>query len=341
MICKLCKQNKTPKSNTHYLTDFIIRSALNEDGVGTRGKGLYWSIDTTKSTIDFKFQQHASPIKLENLLGRLTTEKENNDAQNNLDFSVNDSFCKDCEDIFTHIENQFGDNLLSKFRTNSLTEIYEIILNEKESEILRLFFLMQFWRTSECDPSFKLSNSTSDILRLKILNKDSSELEQFPLSITYLETLKDEDDTDVGEKYKTENVVSPMEHVEPYKILMGDFVLQLYENLNFPFDSFYGYNKKENYLKYLNHKEKLFIVKIIHDKERREIQNVYFRIAANQLMAKRSWFFLDEFTKKFNKLPSNNQIGEYLYAISKIDDIMIFTLEKTNEFNKKYFESLC
>jgi hypothetical protein len=49
MICYLCLLEKKPKSNTHYLSDFIIKSALNEDGVNTRGKGIYWGIDSPSS----------------------------------------------------------------------------------------------------------------------------------------------------------------------------------------------------------------------------------------------------------------------------------------------------
>ncbi|MBK8657107.1 MAG: hypothetical protein IPN20_25120 [Haliscomenobacter sp.] len=39
-ICALCAKNEANKKNTHYLTDGIIRSCLNEDGSNVREKGF-------------------------------------------------------------------------------------------------------------------------------------------------------------------------------------------------------------------------------------------------------------------------------------------------------------
>lgn len=340
MICKLCGLEKNPKTNTHYLSDFIIKSALNENGVIKRGKGFYWGIDTSKLSVVFKFQQQASPIILENLLGRQTTEEENKDAEENIEFTVSDKFCKECEDIFTAIETTFSENILPKFRNANLQNTSEIILNAKESRITRLFFLLQFWRTSICDSAFNISENLTETLRKKILNSDDRGLEEIPLSITYLETLKDEDDTDTGTKYKTQNVVAPLERTDPFVIILNDFVIQLYEDLLFPFYRFYGYNEIATYIDYLNLDRSDIKVKVLSNRRRKEISSVYFTIAAKSFMRNQAWFFLNKFSQIYNRLPTNSQIQEYLISISSDKDIMKFTPEKLKANILRHFKTM-
>lgn len=340
MICKLCGLEKKPKTNTHYLSDFIIKSALNEYGVNTRGKGMYWSIDTSKLSVGFKFQQHASTKVLENLMGRETTIQENKDAEENIEFTVSDAFCKECEDIFTAIETEFAGDVLAKFRNTNLKNIEEKKLEEKDSRITRLFFLLQFWRASECDSTIKLSKNLSEIIRVKILNKDNTELENIPLSVTYLETIKDPDDPDTGTKYKTQNVVALIDYSEPFVIILNDFVIQLYEDLNFPFYRFYGCNDSVTYIDYLNINQPKFKVKILSNERRKQILNIYFTTAAKAFIANQAWFFLGIFSKLYNRLPSNIQIQHYLECISKNKDVMKFTPEKMKINILLYFKSI-
>lgn len=328
MICKLCLLEKKAKSNTHYLSDFIIKTALNEDGVSTRGKGLYWGIDSRKLNVDFKFQQEASSLTLENLLGRKTTEKENINAVKNIDFTVSDKFCKECEDKFSKIETEFVNKVVSKFRNSNLQNITEKVLNENESRITRLFFLMQFWRTSVCINSFKLSAELSEKLRIKILSIDNTGLESIPLSVNFLETLKDDNDTDTGNKFKTHNLVSIIERENPCAIIMNDFVIQLYEDLQFPFYNFYGINNKADFVNYLNHNKTIFRVKILSNTKRKSVLEGYFTLAAKAFVKNHAWFFLDIFTRQFRRLPTTIQIQHYLSEISKQDDVMKFSREK-------------
>lgn len=339
MKCKLCLLEKKPKSNTHYLSDFIIKTALNEDGVNTRGKGIYWGIDSRKLAVDFKFQQEASPETLENLLGRKTTPTENKNAEDNIDFTVSNSFCKECEDIFTIIETEFVNKIISKFRNSNLQNIKEKVLTDKESRITRLFFLLQFWRTSECDSTLKLSAVLKEKLRIKILDADNTELEDIPLSITYLETLRDPDDPNLGNNYKTLNVVSIQECSNPCVIILNDFVIQLYEDLNFPFYSLYGINDSADYIKYLNHNQPLFKVKVLPNEERKAVLRIYFSLAAKSFIRNHALFFLDTFTQQFKKLPSNHQIQHYLSEISKDKNIMKFGTENLTANILNYFKT--
>lgn len=338
MKCKLCTLNKKPKTNTHYLTDSIIKTALNEDGVTTRGKGIYWGIDTGKLIVDFKFQQEASPSTLENLLGRKTTFEENYDAENNIDFTVSDTFCEECEKKFTAIETKFSDKIISKFRNCDLNNVNHKILSENESGITRLFFLMQFWRTAQCDPSIKLSSVLSEKIRLKIFNQDYSGLEDIPLSVTYLETKKDL--VDEGNKYKTDNIISIREHRNPCLIIMNDFVIQLFEDFKFPFYDFYGINNPADYIDFLNLKQLKFKVKIVSNDERKKFLQLYFSTAAKLFKANQAWFFLNMYTKVFRKLPSNFEIQKYLIFISSNNDIMKFSAEKLSKNILSYFKQL-
>lgn len=339
MICKLCKEEKKPKSNTHYLTDFIIKTALNEGGSKYRGRGLYWEIDPTTPIIKFKYQQNTSTPKLEELLGRKTTDQENKDAKENIDFAVSDSFCTSCEDLFTEIENEFADRIIQKFRGKDLHGIYEVKLSKKNSQLFRLFFLMQFWRTSECDSTFTMSPGLSEFLRKKIFEKDRTGLEDIPLSVTYLQTTKDDND-DEGEKYKTENIVAPVEGSDPFIIIMNDFVLQLYEDLSFPFESFYGYYEKSNYKKYLNYKDEEFVIKIISNELRRKIGFKINEKAGSKFMPQQAWLFLDKFTANYKRMPTNQQIGGYLKKLTDSDDLMKFTDEKLNLILSEYIENI-
>ncbi|WP_264538053.1 hypothetical protein [Flavobacterium sp. N1736] len=339
MKCKLCLLEKKPKSNTHYLSDFIIKTALNEDGVNTRSKGIYWGIDSRKIVVDFKFQQEASPKKLEDLLQRKTTQIENKNAENNIDFTVSDAFCKECEDIFSKIETEFVNNVIAKFRNSNLQNLVEKVLTEKDSRITRLFFLLQFWRTSECDSTLKLSPPLKEKLRKKILVANNTELEDIPLSITYLETVRDLDDPNLGNNYKTLNVVSIKEGSNPYAIIMNDFVIQLYDDLQFPFLDFYGINDLTNYKDYINYNQILLKVRIISNNRRKAILRTYFSVAAKSFIGNHAWFFLETFTQQFKKLPSNYQIQHYLTEMSKDKNIMKFSKGNLSSNILKYFKT--
>lgn len=61
IICALCKEEKEPKSNTHYLTDSIIRTCLNENGKNTREKGFFF--DFSNPAIHYGFQRNTNSEK--------------------------------------------------------------------------------------------------------------------------------------------------------------------------------------------------------------------------------------------------------------------------------------
>lgn len=79
-MCLLCGKNEATKSNTHYLTDSIIRTALNPSGGNKSGTGLYWQFSTEKAGLKFGFQRSTFDLKLEETLGRIPTPEEISEA---------------------------------------------------------------------------------------------------------------------------------------------------------------------------------------------------------------------------------------------------------------------
>ena len=335
--CKLCKQEKEAKPNTHFLSDFIIKTALNKNGKSERNTGLYFEIDSGKSSVNFNYQQIDSQ-DVEKYLGRKVTEEEIKNSIKKKDFAVDDSFCKDCENKFTLIENTFNNKLLNSFRKSDLTNKEELILNEDNSKLIRMFFLLQFWRVSVCNYTFTLSEAMSEFLRIKILNNDYNQLEYIPLSITYLETVRDAGD-DETEKYKTNNLVNPLELKNPYILLMNDFILQLYDKEPFNFDVFFGINKLEDFKDFLNHHKLNFKVKIVSNTNR--------KIYLNKLNSKVAIDVIDIIVEKFkimffsefNIFPIENEIKEYLNSFIKNENFNLLD-EYIKEFNRSYFEKL-
>ena len=247
-------------------------------------------------------------------------------------------FVKNVKIYLLKLKTDFVNKIISKFRNSNLENIHEKVLNEKESRITKLFFLLQFWRTSECDSSLKLSLSLKEKLRKKILVADNTELEDIPLSITYLETVRDLDDPNHGNNYKTLNIISIKEGSNPCAIIMNDFVIQLYEDVQFPFLHFYGINNLGNYKDYINYNQPTLKVRIISNERRKAILKVYFSLAAKSFMGNHAWFFLETFTQQFRKLPSTYQIQHYLAEISKDKNIMKFTTDNLTSNILKYFK---
>jgi hypothetical protein len=264
MKCALCNQREANKKNTHYLTDGIIRSCLNQDGSNEREKGLHFDISNDKPSVEVSFQRSTSPEKIEKTLGREPTEEEIAAAKKN-DFAVDNVFCTECESRFGVVEAKFIDTLLPQLRNDELVGQNEI--NFKEAKLMRLFFYMQVWRTAVCDTTFKLSQKTLEQLRLSILKgleTPDEEFDLFPISITYLITLGGED------KY-TYNWVGITDDRNPNIILMNDFLVQFFESEeSIRFLDFYGINNADDFKHYINVSEGEFRIKVISDDERKK-----------------------------------------------------------------------
>lgn len=341
MICSLCKLEKKPKKNTHYLTDSIIRTALNEGGVNVRGKGMYFEIDPDNLFSSMKFQRATSPEKIEEILGRQINEEEITESMNEIAYSVDDKFCKECEDIFGVIEVKFNEEILKYFREQEFSEDDKLIeFNIEESKILRLFFLMQFWRTSICEEGFSLSEDISEQLRLKILNIDYNHLENFYLSITYLQTLPEEEDEEGDDSYKTSNFIIITEGSNPYIIVMNDFVIQLYDmDSDLPFIKFYDLNNEENYKSLLNFNQAKFTSLVFLNSQRKEFLYKMAESVAHLKMRDSLNFFIKNYELKYGIKPDTELGQKYLDELCEYESINKFSGDNMTRFTTTFLDN--
>ena len=139
-------------------------------------------------------------------------------------FSVDNVFCSDCEDLFGEIESSFIQRILPKLRAKDFEGISELMF--EEVSLIRLFFFLQLWRYSICEDTFNLSERSLEKTRSFILNHaivGLDELNHFPLSITFLQTIG-------GNEEYTENIVGSASVSNPYVIFMNDFIIQFFDS---------------------------------------------------------------------------------------------------------------
>lgn len=318
MTCPLCDNLEGTKKNTHYLTDSIIRTTLNQDGSNKREKGLYFNMSNTNSSVDFNFQRGTSISKIEKELGRETTEEENEKAKAT-PFSVDDIFCPDCENIFTIIETKFIQNILQKFRKADLNNITKIELEDIKTT--RLFFFLQVWRTSICTNNFSISKKSSNQLRQFILNHETvskTEIDKFPLSITYLQTKGEQ-------KNYTQNLVGHISDSNPYLIMMNDFVIQFFDSSDsVRFFDFHHINEKENYLDYINYEEDFFIVKIVNDEGRKSFNDaVRGESKGKNILEKCQSAFVNTYWTLFGSIPTEEVMKDYFSVITSKNESLL------------------
>lgn len=304
--CALCGEKVANKTNTHCLTDAIIKRCLNIDGSTSRNKGSYYKISPQTASVQYNYQRGVLPEINEEILGRATTEEEDQQARR-VPFSVNYVFCSDCEKLFTQYETSFINSILNKFRRNAPHNTSEISI--KEVETIRMFFYLQLWRSSVC-LNFNLSNSLQQKLHNYILHPKEhyDEMNNIPLSITYLETRKDED--------YTNNIIVFGKTCNPYVIFMNDFVIQIYDPLeHMHFDELYGINELSNFKRYINFKEKEFIVKVIKDEKRKQILENFFGQQIDIFLQQLLPIIISLFQNLCNRRPTPKEIKEILYNI--------------------------
>jgi len=312
MICQLCNKKEADKKNTHYLTDVIIRTCLNQDGSNGREEGYYVEMSSDSDYVDPNFQRNTSIEKIEESLGRPLDEEEIEKAKQN-PCSVDNVFCSDCEDIFTDIENQFIQNILPQFRNKTHSNT---TLDIEDSKSIRLFFYLQLWRTHICFEKFQLKESVAKELQQIIMNHHNvglSQIKKYPLSITYLETL--------GEaKNYTENQILREKSENPYFIWMNDFVVQFFDSVSeINFIVLFGINDANTYMDYINYNEESFKVKIIHNEERKIVNSKYREIDACYFLVKQQERFINCWQNTFGEQPDPTIVKEYINKIVEGD----------------------
>ena len=325
MICALCMKKEANKKNTHFLTDGIIRNCLNIDGSKERDKGFYFDLSNNTAFVEFNFQRGTSVEKLEESLGRKPSEEEIEKAKS-IPFSVDNVFCSDCEIIFTEIESQFISNILPKFRQADLSKLGKAYL--QEIKLIRQFFYLQIWRTSICEDQFILSDESSENLRKSILNFEiinDSDIKHFPILITYLETKGEE-------KEFTTNYVGFTNDTNPNLIIMNDFIIQFFEDLDsLCYFDFHNLNSEKEFMEFVNYQENDFVVKIFHDEERKKfLDNFLIKEKVKQTLNYYSYSFTLLWNTLFGINPPIHTTQEYLRTIIGNDEFNVLKYSKEN-----------
>lgn len=310
MKCLFCQDREATKKNTHYLTDAIIRSALNEGGSNEREKGVYFGFDSKKAGVDFNFQRAATREKLEEILGRPATDEEIEKSKSGIECSVDDHFCPTCEDHFTKIENLFIEELLPQFRDVDLSGVTEIKV--ENVRLFRSFFLLQVLRSALCSDSYSLASGVIDDLRSILTdfkNVAIGELTKYPLIVTYLSSQG-------GLEEKTEGQVGFVSDPDGQIILMNNFVVQFfaspaevkrldYRNLNPP----------DSFDRYLNIGEAEFKVRVMSDEERHVLMPGMFEAKLRDLAN----LFSDKFAARFGFEPAPHFFIDFVRRIASTD----------------------
>jgi hypothetical protein len=335
MICALCLKREANKTNTHYLSDSVIRTALNKDGGNERDTGFYFGIETGMKYIDFNFQR-ATPIPaLEEALGRLPEEDEIVKAKD-VPFSVDYVFCSFCEDIFTSIEERFTPKLLKYFRDTNFENLDKVTIKGDDILNIRWFFLLQVWRTHVCEPDYNIEPATAEALRTIILNSQEEDIKRFPISIIYLNTLG-------GPKEYTRNLVGTTNDRNPSIIFINDFIIQFYEDLpSVRFDPLYGFNTKEDYIANINIDEDEFIVKVIPDDRRKAL--LFELTKSSGSVPNPTEYILDfqeEYSRIYKVYPSLILLLEYIKGFTSMNekDLLQLTEKRVKSYMHQFIQS--
>jgi len=333
MICALCKEKEADKKNTHYLTDSIIRSCLNEDGSNERERGFYFDMSSNTPYVNFNFQRVTSIEVLEEALGRVPTDEEIEKAKE-IPFSVDYVFCSDCEKKFTEIETPFIENILPKLRNEDLESTE--ILNFDNVKIIKIFFYLQVWRNAICEDSYKLSDEVLEELRLSILdynNLTNENIPIFPIHITYLNVTGEQ-------KNYTSNIVGSTNDKNPNIIIMNDFVIQFFETKESVNElDFYGLNES-NFKTTLCEDNNSINFNIFNNERRLQfINDIQDNEKVKKSVKSITKIFLTKWISVFRTMPSKFVLENYLKNIVDGDNqkkLLLLSEEtiktKTNEF---------
>ena len=126
-----------------------------------------------------------------------------------------------------------------------------------------------------------------------------------------------------------------MNHTNPNLIIMNDFVIQFYESDDsIAYFDFYGLNQIADYKSYINKKEDSFIIKIIHNEDRKAIFSGY--IHEEQVKPALEYFkdlIINIWCKSFGVNPNSEIIKEFIDSLVGNDEFKILQYTKENIVN--------
>lgn len=334
-LCQLCNEREATKTNTHYLTDGIIRNCLNQDGSTNREKGAFFDMSNTSASTEFGFQRGTSPEKIEEVLGRSPSDDEIEKAKE-VPFSVDRKFCPTCEDKFTYIESEFIKAILPKFRGVDLSDKISITLTGQDANLAKAFFLLQVWRSHICRDDFEINEESAEELRNYILDfEETGGTPEYPMSIKYLYT-------EGGIERLTENLVGITSDRNPNVIFMCDFIIQFFDDADeVCIDEFYGLNKEKRIEEYISTTDQGFVIKIIGNEDRlRFLMEIMRQEKTVPMMKELAEFFIRICNGAFGFQPEKEEVEEYVrhMATSDSDALAKFTKEQILQRTAEYIK---
>jgi len=333
MKCKCCNIREADKKNTHYLTDAIIRKCLNHGGTNYREKGFMFGFSNRSPFIEFSFQRETKDTAVKDALGREPTDEEIEAAGMNA-FSVNYHFCSNCEQCFGVIENEFIAVLLPRFRGVNFQKENTRKIQLEEAILARKFFLLQFWRTSVCDPEFNLPDTLRNKLHKGIFY-DNYVLKQIPLRVTHLNTIGDDFEY-------TKNLVGILVERSNFVILFNDFILQAFESKeNINYIELYGLNEKESFSELFNVNETYFEIDILFNQERQSFPlKLYERDFVKKALNSYQELFVRLFYERYGIDPDPKVVASFVEGIMCGKDTTEekrYSAERIKEYISNYF----
>lgn len=113
MNCLLCKSQEADKTNSHIISDFLIRSMLLLNNDGKRSEKTF---NNTISTFDssFHFGREAREDEIEGIIGRKLTEEEMASRTN--PYARDHIFCSSCERRLSFVESLFNEKFYKELK---------------------------------------------------------------------------------------------------------------------------------------------------------------------------------------------------------------------------------
>jgi sulfur relay (sulfurtransferase) DsrC/TusE family protein len=336
MTCKCCNSKEADKKNTHYLTDSIIRKCLNENGTNYREKGFMFGLSNKSPFVEFGFQRETNTTSIIDALGREPSEDEINEAKKNA-FSVDNYFCSDCEKLFTVIENEFINEILPQLRGINFGELNQRTIEFENCILIRKFFLLQFWRTSVCDPSFDIANSFREKIQLGIFQNDPI-LKEVPLRVTFLNTIGDDFEY-------TKNLVGTLKDKSNFAIFFNDFIIQAFEKVDdINFIELYGLNQQNDFTQKFNTNENIFVIDILFNNERIDFAStLYQKDFVRNTIDFYQYIFVRQFYTTFGVSPHPRIISSFIQGIlygKDCSEEKRYSIDRFQNYANEYFRRL-
>lgn len=305
------------------------------DGNPRRDTGLLYELPHDGRPMEILIQRDTNPQAFEKALGREPNDGDIKRGQRS-PHSYDCLFCSDCEKMFGQIETQFCQEFLPKIRNHALKSTTP--LSFEESDTIRLFILIQFWRSAVSSAELELSDDLKTRIRAIILNYAQGQeinAKEIPISVTYLQTLGDPMEF-------TANSVGYASGGNPYIVFMGEFILQIYdvESTLENFD-YFGVSEAVTLGNHVNKNETQFRIGIIPDEIRRRcIHQLHITKTVPPFRRLIIQHFIKTYIDHCGGFPADDIVERFwnVYLSELTDDLSQYTEEKVHGYIRNYLK---